>query len=502
MMKKTRKNSNAQEPSPWELAGEMLKSGIPGIFEEENEQVWIEQSAGPELAQDEQVKILWHSRVPGSRAEESICLSAIQATENKGCLVPEGLDLYRRGCAALEQGDMPALHRITYELFQACYEAERDEKSPYWDQKFYNSFEDYTEEVSLLEGEEPAWAETSLWLSDGGNPAWAETSLSSIDMKQDCILDKYYAGWLAQIIGGAYGTCLEGYTTDAILKKFGEVKEYIRKPNTYNDDITYELALLEAYRRCQKDTDEREIAYEWLSRIPTGWSAEAWALNNLRCGMMPPASGAFHNPFNEWIGAQMRGAICGQLFPGNPYGAAKAAWMDGSISHAGNGILGEVFNALLVSLAYVESDMRELLKRCIALIPKDSEYGRTIRFAYETCSKEKDYLSAWRICEKKYERYNWIHAYPNACIEVVALYFGQGEFEKTLMICGTCGQDVDCNAAQVMAVLGTAYGSEIIPDYWSAPFGDRLDTTVRGMKCLSIRELALRTWETACKLAD
>lgn len=463
----------------WEKALEMLQAGIPGEFEENNEELWIEQSFGPEQSQDDMVKIWWHSKVPGSRAEESICLSAIQATENKGYLVPEGMRLYEEGCKALEKNDMAEVHRITYELFQACYEAQKDETNPYWQSKEYRSFQEYAREIVFPK-------ESVIW-----------DSLTEEEMK-----DRMYGGWLAQIVGGAYGTCLEGYTTDAIMAQYGEVKEYIRKPNTYNDDITYELALLSAYKEHGVKTSARDIAFQWLARIPSGWSAEAWALNNLRCGMMPPESGEYHNPFNEWIGAQMRGAICGQIYPGNPYEAARSAWMDGSISHKGNGILGEVFNAILVSKAFVEKDMRKLLEESISLIPSDSEYGKTIRFAMETCKASEDYYSAWRICEERYRRYNWIHAYPNACIEVIALYFGNDDFENTLMICGVCGQDADCNAAQVMSVLGTAYGSQVIPEYWSQPFGDRLDTTIRGMKVLSIRKLAEETLQVAKELRN
>ena len=60
--------------------------------------------------------------------------------------------------------------------------------------------------------------------------------------------------------------------------------------------------------------------------------------------------------FREWIGAQMRGAVCGMVAPGDAMEAARLAWMDGSVSHHNNGILGEVFNAVLVSLSFVRNN--------------------------------------------------------------------------------------------------------------------------------------------------
>ncbi|MBQ1508254.1 MAG: ADP-ribosylglycohydrolase family protein, partial [Erysipelotrichaceae bacterium] len=274
----------------------------------------------------------------------------------------------------------------------------------------------------------------------------------------------------------------------------------IRKPNTYNDDITYEIALLFAYDEYGKDTDALKIANEWMARIPMGWSAEDFALRNLKAGILPPDSGLFHNPFNEWIGAQMRGAVCGQIYPGDLYNAAKCAFMDASISHKHNGILGEVFNAMMVSMSYVETDIRKILTTCIGLIPEDSEYGKVIRFAYEQCLTHEDYYSAWLPCEKKYERYNWIHAYPNAAAEVIALYYGNGDFNKTITYCGGCGQDVDCNAAQIMTMIGTILGKDGIPEYWKAPFGDNLDTYVRGYKHTTITDLTELTARVAEKL--
>ncbi|MDO4500937.1 MAG: ADP-ribosylglycohydrolase family protein [Erysipelotrichaceae bacterium] len=456
----------------WEKELEVIQSGSPCYEADDNETIWEEQSAVPEEAQDALTRLHFHSQVPGSRAHESICTAAIQAMENRGYLVEGGMDLIFEGFKAYDENRMVDLHSIQFDLLNKVYNAKKDENSPYWKQTFYNTFEEYA----------------------------AKVNLPKYDVKIEDKEDEYYASWLSQIIGGAYGTCIEGYTGKAIKEKYGEVSKYVRKPNTYNDDDTYELALLEAYKKHGKDTNAIDIAREWVARIPTGWSAEEWALNNLRMGIMPPESGRFHNPFNEWIGAQMRGAICGQLYPGNLYEAARSAWMDASISHDKNGILGEVFNALMVSLAFVKNDTKEILKECIELIPEDSEYGQVIRFAYEQCESHDDYYSAWLPCEKKLERYNWIHAYPNAAIEVIAMYYGENDFVKTLSICGGCGQDVDCNAAQIMTIIGIIKGSAGIPDYYKEPFGDEMQTCVRGLKKISIRELAKDTQNVAIKL--
>ena len=134
---------------------------------------------------------------------------------------------------------MVTLHKYEEDVYNLCYKAKKDESSSYWNQKFYDSFEEYEKAVKFPEVKEVLGDE----------------------------LDKTYAGWLAQIIGGAYGTCIEGYTGEAIKRKYnGEVKKYVRKPNTYNDDITYELALLLPYKQHHNNTTTKDIAREWTSR--------------------------------------------------------------------------------------------------------------------------------------------------------------------------------------------------------------------------------------------
>ena len=168
------------------------------------------------------------------------------------------------------------------------------------------------------------------------------------------------------------------------------MRDYPRAPNTFNDGITYELALLKAVEKCGKNITSADIAEQWVALVPMGWPAEEIALANLKLGVFPPMSGYMNNPYREWIGAQMRGVICGQLFPGKPYEAARLAWMDGQVSHHNNGILGEVFNAVMASLAYVETDIRRIVELAICMIPSDSEYCTVVQFAWDECLKHQD----------------------------------------------------------------------------------------------------------------
>src|SRR5690606_16747608 len=89
---------------------------------------------------------------------------------------------------------------------------------------------------------------------------------------------------------------------------------------------------------------------------------------------------------------------------------------------------------------------------------------------------------------------NWIHAYPNAAAQIIALWFGNDDFEEPLnIICG-CGHDVDCNAAQMLGVFGLRHGRKIIASHWSTPLlaGDII-TYMRRPKSLSFDTLVAQT---------
>ncbi|MCQ2423285.1 MAG: ADP-ribosylglycohydrolase family protein [Clostridia bacterium] len=448
----------------WEIECETMRTSIPVVLEEE-EQGWkdCEDSA---LEQNRAAELLWHSNVPGSGATEHVIVAAMQDMENMGYDVSEVEKLIDAGAAAVEKKDYAEMMRLAAEVFRLLNIAPKIPSHPYWQYRQYESFEDYEKDVS-----------PRRYDFDTSSPLYEELT---------------YYGWIAQICGGALGTAIEGYTKENIEKVFGDIRGYVRKPNTYNDDITYELAFLEALEKSGKGLTSADIAGQWVALIPAGWSAEDRALQNLKLGIFPPESGRCNNPYREWIGAQMRGAVCGMVAPGDPYLAAKLAFTDGQVSHHNNGVLGEVFNAVLVSLAYVKTDVREIVEEAVSLIPEKSEYASVVRFALEQCRTHGTWQEAWAVCEKRYERYNWIHAYPNAAAEVVALWFGEGDFDETMHISAMQGYDVDCNAAQIASVVAIA-SRKNVPAAWRDPIGDELITYMRKIKKVSIRALAKKT---------
>lgn len=447
---------------------ETMAACTPTVLSEE-EQGW-NFASDMEKVGNELIRMKWESHVPGSNAEEHVILGAIQDMENMGYDVSEAEKLIEPGQEALRKGDLAALAGYSAEVFSLLNSAPKNLKSDYWKYRKYDNFEDIKEKANFK-----------------------KYPYSYLDKDY---LNRTYLGWLGQICGGALGTACEGYTTQNIRRVFGDVNDYIRQPNTYNDDITYELAFLKAAEEKGKNLTSKDIALKWVSLVPTGWSAEEIALDNIKLGIMPPESGYLHNPYREWIGAQMRGAVMGMIAPGDPEKAARYAFMDGVVSHSNNGVLGELFNALLTSLAYVKKTMREVLLEAISYIPNDSEYRHVLDVTLHSCQSHSNWEETWAECEKIFGIYNWIHAYPNASIEVIALYFGNGDYDQTMHIIAMAGYDVDCNAAQVGTVIAVLNNTPL-NQKWTKPIGDVLNTYMRNWKTMSIKGLARYTQKIA-----
>ena len=158
-------------------------------------------------------------------------------------------------------------------------------------------------------------------------------------------------------------------------------------------------------------------------------------------------------------------------------------------------------NAVMVSLAYVKKDVREILELAIdKYLPHDSEYYSVVKFALDRCKEYGSWKQAWEKAREKYKKYNWVHAYPNAASEVISLWYGNGDFDYTMNISSMIGYDVDCNAAQIATVLGIIGKERTVSERWTAPIGDKLKTYLRQYKEISIKKLAEYTVDISKKM--
>lgn len=442
-----------------EYAGEIVRNAKGKIVYEKDSDWTQDDSQKYEI---DKARIIWHSVAPGSGAPTCLVAGAIQAVENMGKNVEKAEQYFEKGLKVYSNNDDFELMKISANIFYELNNAMINKDSNYWNYKTYESWEEFLSDAKFEK---------------------------NFEIDSNKLKNQTYHGWIGQICAGSYGTAFEGYDRETIKNDFHNIEDYQKKPSTYNDDITFEIAFLLAYLEKKEKITSKDISDNWISLIPYGWSAEDIALSNIKLGIFPPKSGKFNNPYKEWIGAQMRGAVCGLVAPGDPQKAAYLAWIDGQISHFNNGIIGEVFNAIMTSLAFVETDVRKIIERAINMLPEKSQYYDVVRYALEKCKNEKDYETTLIDFEEKFKEYNLVHCYPNAAIEVAALWYGNGDYDKTLYLTALAGLDVDCNAAQIGTIVGIINSDKGIDKKWTDPIGTKIKTYVRCYEELEIKDL-------------
>ena len=485
----------------WQLDRQLRLSAVPLDRRTHDSNWYTSETAFP--TGDDLIALFWHSSVPGSGAPEIPYLEMVQAMGNKGYDVTKAEALVRQGIELADKIDLqrtrkitPELRALTSELLHEVHNAPRDPAHSYWSYEHPLVWEAVRD--AMPASKEGAAPDASTSTSTPAAPSEPRPPLPAN------LGARIHAGWLGQLAGGAFGTAIEGYHSAQLEKIYGRIDSYITEPETVNDDVVYELAFLDAFERAGRAITSRDIGREWVTQIPFGWSAEWVALHNLADGILPPLSGSWHNPYSNWIGAQMRGMACGFLAPAWPMEAARLAHIDGVVSHSENGVYGEMYAAVLTSLAFsarapapsavAQHPMRELLIDAARFIPRKSEYAAVLSTCFDVAARNGSPENAWAELDTHFERYNWIHAYPNIAAVIVALWFGGGDMTESFRILAHAGLDVDCNAGLVGTVLGIMGG---VPEKWSKPIGDTLETYLAGKERISIAELAARTAQLA-----
>ncbi len=314
-------------------------------------------------------------------------------------------------------------------------------------------------------------------------------------MKREYI-EKIYAGWLGKIIGIRMGAPVEGWSYEQIKNIYGKLNGYPvdYKEFAADDDSNGPLFFLRALEDCGRGTDmeAQDVADALLNYAPFehgffwwggyGISTEHTAYLNLRNGIKAPQSGSISQNgrvMAEQIGGQIFIDTWGLVTPGNPDLAAVLAEKAASVTHDGNGVYGGIFVAVCISYAFVECDVCKIIKKGLSYLPENCEYAKVVRAVvayYEEHRRDWEGCCHFIFENYGYDKYQGVcHIIPNIAVMILALLYGEGDFDKTLNLCNQCGWDTDCNVGNLGTLMGVRGGLSVI-DYnkWRKPINDFL----------------------------
>ena len=273
-----------------------------------------------------------------------------------------------------------------------------------------------------------------------------------------------------------------------------------------DDDINYSfisLLMLEEYGEKLTTTD---VARTWLNLLPVGFTFTAeraaymtllargheWFANGRDPGF--DLAECSDNPYNDWIGAQIRADMYGWVYPGRPAQAADLARRDAQLSHRGDGIYGAVFIASL-GAALATSAPDEALQLAMNEIPQESDTTRAIKLGLKLAGDD----SGDEHIRKQYADLSPVHTINNLAIVVWALYSHLDDFSAAIGSAVAAGLDTDCNGATVGALWGLQGGE--IPRHWTDPWQNRVGLGLAGYSEIGLEELVQRTTSIAKSFA-
>jgi hypothetical protein len=314
-------------------------------------------------------------------------------------------------------------------------------------------------------------------------------------------LDRVQAIWTAQMIAQMTGVRFEHQPASTLpLTPMTRLPGYA----PVDDDYYYEMVAVRAFEKYGIGLTVEQLGQQWLANNAGSWGSSEQALILLKRGVKAPDTG--HPRYNKlwWtIGPQFSSDVYGALAPGMPNVAAALARNLGHINGYAEGTDGAVFISGMVSLAFVEKDTHSIVRKAASLIHPDSPYRQCLDMVISMAESGRTAEQIFRAVDER-----WGIEYPatnnavvNGGIVATSVWFGDGDFSKTLQLAVHAADfaDTDCNSANSESVVAAMHGMKALPSGPVAELRDRIQGKEMGPLQLtppvdeSISELAART---------
>jgi ADP-ribosylglycohydrolase len=272
-----------------------------------------------------------------------------------------------------------------------------------------------------------------------------------------------------------------------------------------DDDINYTVLALLLLEDHGLALATEHVARAWLRTLPAGavFTAERAAYMSLlnraheyfAFGAPPgfDVTECADNPYNDWIGAQIRADLYGWVCPGRPALAADLARRDAALSHRGDGVYGAAFVAAFGAAIPAAPSLEAALEVALGEIPPDSAAAAAVALGRARAG-EADGDAAIR---EHYAGLSPVHTLNNLALVVWAL-LGNEDFGAAVGDAVAAGLDTDCNGATVGGLWGMQ--GRAVPEAWTQPWQGRVAVSLAGFGELPLEALVDRSVAVAEEL--
>jgi hypothetical protein len=331
--------------------------------------------------------------------------------------------------------------------------------------------------------------------------ACSHTAAQTFVLSHDDYVDRVKAIWLAQMIGQATGVRFEHQTASvlpitppSVLPGYAPI----------DDDYYYEMVAVRGFERYGIHMSVQQLGRQWLANSAGAWGSSRQALLLMRRGVLPPDTGSpRYNKLWWTIGPEFSSDLYGALSPGMPVQAAHLARQYGHLNGYAEGVDGGVFVSGMISIAFAQHDLHQVVKQAANLIAPSSPYRQALDTVIFMAEAGQPASAIYQALDHR-----WGIEYPgtnnavlNGAIVATTVWFGEGDYQKTLQLAVHAADytDADCNAANAESVVAAMRGTKALPQAEIDALHDRVKGDTLGPEKLtppvdeSISSLARRT---------
>jgi len=307
--------------------------------------------------------------------------------------------------------------------------------------------------------------------------------------------DKIAAAWIGQMIGNMYGLPHENKYINApglenwpygYSKSLDKLQKYEGAFSDDDTDVEY-MYLLQMMKH-GPEPSYAKLREAWMYHIRDRvWLANRGALGLMHFGYTPPFTGSKDmNPHWFQIDPQLINEIWAVTAPGMvTYASAKSDWA-ARITSDDWGVEPTIFYGAMYSAAFFENDINKLIGIGINALPTTCRFRAT---ANEMIALHKKYPTDWKASWKEMAQKYYVNepamtktiwnANLNGACAILAMLYGNGDFQRTLDLSCAMGFDADNQAATVAGLLGIIHGMKGLPANlylpivgWDKPFNN------------------------------
>ncbi|HEY3501653.1 MAG TPA: ADP-ribosylglycohydrolase family protein [Actinocatenispora sp.] len=306
---------------------------------------------------------------------------------------------------------------------------------------------------------------------------------------------------LALAAGDALGRPAENLTPQQIATRWGVLHELEPLPDgrpAGTDDTEYSVFVALLLARHGAALTSEHVYAAWRADIASvtgplkgaGFS-ELGTVQAIRRGLRPPATGTHHHGWSD--GLAMRAAPYGVFAAGDPAEAARLSEVDGTVGHAGEGILGGRAVAAGVAAAMVGAAPAEVVDAALSVVPADSWTARALRRAIVVVASEPADLAVALHDAVVPRHYPWADLAPEAvALAYAAFLVADGDVEGSVVTAANLGRDADTTAAIAGALAGAGAGEAAVPARWAEAIGPLRGSCLPSVAGLDVRDVADR----------